>query len=117
MTLPNADRASVPSEKLTGYLLNVEHSQGGTKARFLRSHGFDEQTLDLLEVGLLRIARSGPVQDERWNGYATTYAVVGELLTPRGTTIRLRTVWAVEQGQTDPRFVSAYPAPPRPARR
>ena len=115
MTLPNADRAHVPLEKLTGYLLDVEHPEGGSKARLLRAHGFDESTLDFLEDGLLAIARTGSVQDERWNGHATAYAVTGDLPTPRGTTARLRTVWAVDDRQ-EPRFVTAYPAsPPRPA--
>ena len=37
MTVPNADRATIASEKLTGYLLNVSHKRGGPKARMLLS--------------------------------------------------------------------------------
>jgi uncharacterized protein DUF6883 len=40
MTVPNADRAIVSPEKLTGYLLNVSHKRGGAKARWLVSVGY-----------------------------------------------------------------------------
>jgi hypothetical protein len=33
MTVPNADRAIIAPEKITGYLLNVSHKRGGPKAR------------------------------------------------------------------------------------
>ena len=47
MTVPNADRAIIAPEKLTGYLLNASHKRGGPKARMLLSVGYggdDPQT-------------------------------------------------------------------------
>lgn len=35
MRVPNAERAIVSSEKLTGYLLNLSHKRGSAKARLV----------------------------------------------------------------------------------
>ena len=40
MKLPYADRAIIAADKLTGYLLNVSHKRGGSKARLLLSVGY-----------------------------------------------------------------------------
>ena len=40
MTVPNADRAIIAAEKLTGYLLNLSHKRGGPKARLLLGFGY-----------------------------------------------------------------------------
>ncbi len=33
----------------------------------------------------------------------------GPLQTPAGPLVRIRTVWIIETGRTDPRFVTAFP--------
>jgi len=38
--------------------------------------------------------------------------VDGTFEAPNGTTASLRTVWIIESGGTDPRFVSAFPQRP-----
>ena len=40
MTIPNAERAVIAVDKLTGYLLNLSHKRGGAKARLLLSFGY-----------------------------------------------------------------------------
>jgi len=43
MRLPNADRARVEQSKIVEYLLNREHPDGGSKARFF--NGLDLNAL------------------------------------------------------------------------
>ena len=108
MTVPNAADAVVAPEKLARYLLDVGHTVGGSKARFLRAHGFNEANADLLAAGLRAIALDGTAS-ERDSPFGTKYVVAGDLPTPRGTVVRVETVWIIETGETRPRLVTAYP--------
>ena len=42
MRLPNRERAIIAPDKLTDYLLNVEHERGGAKARLLAEFGYNK---------------------------------------------------------------------------
>jgi hypothetical protein len=109
MPLPNADQAIVPAEKLTNYLLSETHPVGKLKARFFRSLGYDERNVDLLREQLREIARSGVVSKKfDPSPYGTKYIVDGQLISPTGGQVLIRTVWVIEPGQP-PRFVTAYP--------
>jgi hypothetical protein len=52
MTVPNADRAIIATDKLAGYLLNVSHKRGGPKARLLLSLGYRSDNPQSLEADL-----------------------------------------------------------------
>jgi len=110
MLLPNREKAAVPPEKLSGYLLSETHALGKEKARFFRAHGYSDDKVEVLQRGLLAIAMEGVVLQEVASAHGTKYVVEGRLLTPRGTIINLRTVWIVEPGDDGPRLVTAYPA-------
>ncbi len=110
MLLPHRRQAYVPEEKLIGYLLNPAHPVGGSKAQFFLRFGFSAKNADALAEGLLRVARSEAVQEEKPTPYGTKYVIGGSLKTPRGPAVRLETVWIVETGQDKPRLVTAYPA-------
>ena len=109
MPVPNAAAAIISLEKLTGYLLAPSHPVGGSKARFFRAHGFDDATASMLADGLRAIAGQGPARAHE-SPFGTKYTVVGEMRTPRGTVIRVETVWIVEPHDDRPRLVTAYPA-------
>ncbi len=109
MKLPNSDQAWIPNKKLAGYLLSRNHPVGSAKADFFRGFGFDEQNVELLEAGLLLLARTG-VSNMIDSPYGTKYEVEGELETPSGRTVTVRTVWIIESGERNPRFVTAFPA-------
>ena len=70
--LPNANLAFVPTLKLAAYLLDLDHADGGPKAVFFRSHGFDASTVEELQAGLLWIARTEPVVNRRDTPYGTS---------------------------------------------
>jgi hypothetical protein len=52
MKVPNADRAVIAADKLTGYVLNVSHKRGGPKARLLLSVGYRSDNPQSLESDL-----------------------------------------------------------------
>lgn len=112
--LPHANQAVVPPRKLTGYLLSESHPVGRSKARFFRAAGFNAANAAELGRGLLAIAARAPVVTQSVSPYGVKYVIDGRLSTPRGGTVRLRTIWIVEAGTDAPRLVTAYPYPEQP---
>jgi len=110
MELPNKSRAQVPLEKVTDYLLSETYAVGKSKARYFRSYGFSDETASDLAQGLLAIAQNAPVDSSERSPYGTKYIVDGELETPNGVMIQVRTIWIIENDTEIPRFVTAYPA-------
>ena len=109
MELPNKSRAYVPLEKLTDYLLSETHAVGKSKARYFRSYGFHAGSAHNLAQGLLEIAQNAQVETFERSPYGTKYVLDGELQTPNGVMIQVRTIWIVENNMEVPRFVTAYP--------
>ena len=109
MRLPGGDRAIVAPAKLTEYLLSDTHPVGRSKAHVFRSVGFTMSNADQLERGLLLLARSEEVVSSDSGSHGMKYVVDGQLTTPSGNTLRLRTVWIIEPGVDVPRLVTAYP--------
>jgi hypothetical protein len=71
--------------------------------------GFDESNVDVLEVGLLEIAQNEDVAKTETTPYGTKYVIYGTMATPVGEFIELLTVWMIDTGQENPRFITAYP--------
>jgi hypothetical protein len=109
MKLPNREHAYIPSLKLRAYLLSETHSVGKSKAKLLRSIGFNEANIDLLKQGLIDIAQAEDVKEAISSPHGVKYVIEGELKTPVGGSIRMRTVWIMDEGHERPRFVTAYP--------
>jgi len=107
--LPNREQAYIPEPKLSKYVLSETHAVGKAKAKYFRSLGYTEANANELADALLMIAKSEGVSKKVTTPYGTKYIVEGELVTPSGTTARIRTVWVVEPHDKRPRFVTAYP--------
>lgn len=97
----------MPRAKIEGYLLSDAHPEGRFKARFFRGVGFTA-AVDL-ERALLEIALQGRVTALTTTGYGQLYVVDGEVASPTGILVALRTVWIVETDANVPRLVTAYP--------
>ncbi len=110
MQLPNADKAYIPNQKLTHYLLSDTHPIGKAKAKFFRSVGFSVKNAYELREQLLRIVRMNPVQEVIATPHGLKYVVDGELHGPSGKVVYIRTVWIIEKNNFEPRFITAYPA-------
>jgi hypothetical protein len=109
MELPNKFHAYVSISKITDYLLSETHIVGKSKARFFRSFGFDETNVNQFEQGLIHIAQTELVAEITETIYGKKYVIDGELETPGGDMIRLRTVWIIETGDDIPKLVTVYP--------
>lgn len=108
MTLPSADRAVVETAKVRDYLLSLQHPIGRAKARLFHALGFTQADWPKLQQALWDLARSGEAELVEANAFGQKYVVRGILQGPsRGAAIV--TVWIVLQGETVPRFVTAYP--------
>jgi len=89
--------------------LSETHSVGKAKAKLLRSIGFDEANVQILKKGLLAIACSQDVVEVITTLHGVKYVIDGDMTTPIGVTIKMRTVWIIDTGHKRPRFVTAYP--------
>ena len=109
MKIPDADRAIIAADKLTGYLLNVSHKRGGPKARLLLSVGYRPDNPQSLESDLPAQHLSLDVTRTHENAYGIVYEVEGPIKTPSGKTVRFCSVWQVNSGTDLPRFITMYP--------
>ena len=106
--MPRASDAVVPWEKVVGYLLDLEHPAGASKARYFRAHGYHSGNVAVLTAGLLRVA-SGEVAEQKESPFGRKYVIRGDLAAPRGTLLRVETIWIQLPGSSGPRLVTAYP--------
>ena len=109
MKIPNADQASVPSRKLTHYLLSLSHRDGQHKAAFFLSFGFTAEAWETLARALLLHARSHEVRENVPTPFGQTYVVEGPLPAPDGRAPGVRAVWFVANGAQAATFATAYP--------
>jgi hypothetical protein len=109
MELPNKAKAHISPEKITNYLLSETHAVGKSKARYFGSYGFHSKNFEALKEGLLTIAYNNEIIGTETSAYGTKYTVDGQLETPKGVMIQIRTIWIIEKGYDNPRFVTAYP--------
>ena len=109
MKLPNLEAAVVSEEKIVDYLLNPQHPDGAGKAAFFAARGFRRDHGHLLSDALRRLVAENSVTSWMDSPHGQKYIVDGRVETPGGTAPLVRTVWIVDQGETAPRLVTAYP--------
>lgn len=109
MKLPQNDIVIIPREKITDYILSETHATVKFKGKLFRGFGFSERNISLFERALLKIVRSQEVKETLISPYGTKYIIDGNIKTPVGKTIKVRTIWIIEEGQKRPRFVTIYP--------
>ena len=109
MKLPQADKAVVDQEKITGYLLNAAPPDNGGKAAFFQGLGFKPDDWLQLADAFRRLAESGEVHNSMATPHGHKYIVDGLVESPNGKSPVVRTVWIVDMGFDTPRLVTAYP--------
>ena len=110
MKLPNGDNALIPMRKVRQYLLSDVHTVGRTKSRFFRGVGYQPEEPSVLAADLASIAGNEQVSEFAHTHHGAKYVVDGNVITPSGRDVRIRTVWIVEPSSDKPRLVTAYPA-------
>ncbi len=113
MKLPCPDALIVEREKLVGYLLNPEHRYGATRAKFFTALGFSVYAWSVLADALRNHGGMYAVVAFRETGYGPRYAVEGDLVTPSGAQVFIRSVWQFDRGSIAPRLITAYPVQKR----
>lgn len=109
MKLPDAGKAIIERNKIERYLLDVDHPQGGTKARLLLSMGYDAHDWSQLESDLRKSHRKEDVVVVKTTSWGTRYELVGPLAGPSGDTVLFRSVWQIDLGTNTPRLITMYP--------
>ena len=107
--LPNARNAVILDEKMSQYLLNLKHPDGGSKAVFFINMGFHKGNLTEFRKALHQIAIENDVTSIIENAYGIKYIVEGFLKTKRDFEPFIRTVWIIENNQKTPFLITAYP--------
>jgi hypothetical protein len=84
MQLPYAENAIIAPEKLTEYLLKLDHPKGGSKAKFFLSHGFSIDNLQRMINALMEHMLTYNVSEVVINPNAVNYVIDGEIRAPDG---------------------------------
>ena len=109
MRLANVETAEVPQAKIVDYLLCLHHKDGRGKAIFFHSFGFSSERWEELATALRQHAVKNDITKEEETPFGQRFVVEGKLLAADGRTPNVRTVWFLDEGESCPRFVTAYP--------
>ncbi len=108
MPIPDAENAIVTRDKVDGYLLNVDHPDGGSKAIWFQNLGYERENWQLLANDLLEIARTCNKYDRERSPHGVKYKASGTVSQPGHRGGHVLTVWIVEPDEP-PRLVTAFP--------
>lgn len=109
--LPNCQDAYIPIEKITQYLMNLNHSHGKGKAMFFHHVGYSEGHYDQLRHDLILFACKGDIEAQTPHQDGTKYVVTGDFTAPNHRTYSLKTIWVIDETEniSRPRLITAYP--------
>lgn len=100
----------VPVEKVRDYLLNADHVDGAPKAKFFIGGGFSPEKSDELADALRRHFLDNPPTTKKADKFGGVRITVdGPMTVPDGRAPLVRSVWAIDEGETSPRLITAYP--------
>lgn len=106
--LPQGDALRVEESKIVDYLLNHEHPDGASKAKFFSAFGFNASDWRIFADAMRRHGRERDVVKKIATEFGTKYEVECSLAAPDGRSPCIRSVWIVEAEQS-PRLVTAHP--------
>ncbi len=101
-------RFTMSDGKLVGYLLNVSHPRGGSKARFLLAFGFSPDRPEELADALGRHVATQAPRQPRSEGGPRKLIYEGPIRAPDGREPSVRSIWQIEADGTA-RLVSVVP--------
>lgn len=116
MKLPNHRKARVGREKVLEYLLSTSHREGKHKALFFTRFGFTRNDWRTLAAALLKHARDNDLFETKESPYGMRYVIEGRLKVPDRRQPMIRSIWFVEHGENEPKFVTAYPVKKKTSR-
>jgi hypothetical protein len=108
MKLPNPDNAIIDEQKLTGYCLNPNHSEGQHKARVFKSAlDLDLDDAEELKIVLLEAVKTYEAIPATSNPYGQKY-IIDFPMTRTNKMAIIHSVWIVKSQENFPRLVTCY---------
>jgi hypothetical protein len=111
MYMPGRENAIVEDVKITGYLLDLQHPDGKSKANFFLRAGFRLDNIAEFRAFLLGHAQTHQVAKTEQTKFGTKYIIEGEVETIAYFRFNLRTVWMLIPDLEQPKLTTAYPLP------
>ncbi len=108
MILPNPELAIIDEDKLSGYSLNAEHSEGKHKARVFKSVlNMDASNSAELRQALLDALINYDAVSSKKNAYGQKY-IIDFSLSRDDKTATIHSVWIVRLDENFPRLITCY---------
>jgi hypothetical protein len=108
MILPNPESAVIDEDKLSGYSLNTEHSEGKHKARVFKSAlNMDASNSQDLKQALLDAVSNYDAIPTKINAYGQKY-IIDFSLSHEDKTATIHSVWIVRSNEDFPRLITCY---------
>lgn len=109
MRVPSAQFAQIDRTKIEDYLLSPFHPVGRFKSFVFNALGYSRDDWRKLDADLRTHLRMNEVIETQRNAFGLKYVVSGNLLAASGAVADLIAVWIILDGESVPRFVTAYP--------
>lgn len=109
MKLSSYGETYVAKEKITEYLLNLDHDDGKSKAKFFLARGFTLEHWESLVDALRQHAIDNEIAKIKQGQRGQKFIIECNISTPDQKNPCIRTVWALRNGETAPRLITAYP--------
>lgn len=110
MKIPNNNLSFVADNKINVYLLSDIHEIGKHKADFFKRFGFDLSDVETFKGLLIQHSIDRDIEKTKDSDFGIKYELKCEIKTPDDRNPCIVTVWLVENGQEEPKLVTAYPA-------
>ncbi len=110
MKIPNNHLSFVADNKITDYLLSEIHEFGRHKADFFKHFGFEAKDVESFKGSLIQHSIDRDIEKTIESNFGIKYELKCEIKTPDDRNPCVVTVWIVENGQEEPKLVTAYPA-------
>ncbi|MBW4679385.1 MAG: hypothetical protein KME19_04625 [Microcoleus vaginatus WJT46-NPBG5] len=108
MKLPNPEQAIIDEDKLSGYCLNLRHSEGQHKARVFQSVlGIGIEEADELRAALLQAIQTTDAVLAQPSPYGHKYKV-DFLMARQDKSAIVRSIWIVRNNEDFPRLITCF---------
>ena len=98
----------MPTEKLEGYSLNRDHSEGRHKAIVFQSAlGLNQNNAEDLRAALRQALKTHDAIPTKRTAYGQKYQIDFDL-TRNNSTALIRSVWILRHNETIPRLITCY---------
>lgn len=108
MKLPNGEKAFIDIQKLAGYSLDPNHTEGKHKARVFQSAlQLRLDDVDELQAALLNAVQTQDATPTNRNPYGQKY-VIDFAMNRFGKQATIRSAWIVRDTEDFPRLITCY---------